>query len=65
VPSNSFAMTRHTTGRVRFADEGDVNGDAGLDEIQARVEQHQSNMAAQFDRRHRACKPRFRVGDWV
>jgi hypothetical protein len=39
--------------------------DAGLDDIQARVEQHQFNMAAQFDRRHRACKPRFRVGDWV
>jgi hypothetical protein len=66
VPSNSFAMARHTTGRVRFADEGgDVNVDAGLDDIQARVEQHQFNMAAQFDRRHRACKPRFRVGDWV
>jgi hypothetical protein len=29
------------------------------------VEQHQFNMAAQFNRRHRACKPRFRVGDWV
>jgi transposase InsO family protein len=66
VPSNSFAMARHMTGRVRFADQGgDVDVDAGLDEIQAHVEQHQFNMAAQFNRQHRACKPRFRVEDWV
>jgi hypothetical protein len=49
-------MARHTTGRVRFADEGgEVNVDAGLDEIQARVEQRQFNMAVQFNKRHRVC----------
>jgi hypothetical protein len=66
MPSNSFVMARHTTGKLRFADEGDdVNVDTGQDDILARVEQHQFNMAAQFNRWHRACKPRFRVRDWV
>ncbi len=57
VPVNSFAVHPKTKA-VRFADDN-------VNDIKGHVEQHQQKMAEQFNRRHRVCKPRFRVGDWV
>jgi hypothetical protein len=57
VPVNSFAVHPEAKA-VRFADDN-------VNDIKGHVEQHQQKMAEQFNRRHRVCKPRFRVGDWV
>jgi hypothetical protein len=61
VPANSL-ISHFLSGKktVKFADDKDA-----LQAVKDNVERQQEVMAKQFNRRHRACHPKVKVGDWV
>ncbi len=61
VPANSLIsrLQPEEKRQVQFADQDTIHA------IQGNVRLQQDKMTAQFNRRHRACQPKVKVGDWV